>query len=312
MNSELKLNPFHEGERQIQQSVGVEERMLKFGQKVIRDFMPDQHRRFYESLNYLFLGHADLQGDVWASVLSGKKDFIISSTDKSLEFKQRVAAYDPFSTSLKEGLAVGLLGINLANRRRNRLSAVVNEVSEEGFSIEVKQSFGNCPKYIHKREVNISEITVQPEVCELTSFSEEVSCFIKAADTFFVASFCQGDDSSAGADVSHRGGPAGFVRVDNDGCLTIPDYAGNFHFNTLGNFLLNSSAGLLFIDFENGHILTMTGSAELILDGPEIKEFEGAERLWKFRLKKGYFIKNGTAVRGVATQADKGQVSVDG
>ena len=59
-------------------------------------------------------------------------------------------------------------------------------------------------------------------------------------DTFFVASYADDGDDAArrGVDVSHRGGRPGFVQVDGD-VLTIPDFAGNFHFNTLGNLLVN-------------------------------------------------------------------------
>ena len=54
---------------------------------------------------------------------------------------------------------------------------------------------------------------------------------------------------------------------------------------TLGNFLLNGKAGLLFVDFANGDVLQMTGDAEVVLDSPEIAAFQGAERLWRFRAR---------------------------
>lgn len=63
-------------------------------------------------------------------------------------------------------------------------------------------------------------------------------------------------------DVSHRGGPSGFVQVDGD-VLTVPDYPGNRYFNTFGNFLENPRAGLLFINFENGDLLHLTGEASV-------------------------------------------------
>ena len=59
-------------------------------------------------------------------------------------------------------------------------------------------------------------------------------------------------------DVSHRGGNPGFVRIEGN-VLTIPDFAGNLHFNTLGNFLLHPRAGLVFIDFETGDMLQVSG-----------------------------------------------------
>jgi predicted pyridoxine 5'-phosphate oxidase superfamily flavin-nucleotide-binding protein len=109
---------------------------------------------------------------------------------------------------------------------------------------------------------------------------------VEGADTFFVASYVDRDNGERQVDVSHRGGNAGFVRVGADGVLTIPDFAGNRFFNTLGNILVNSKAGLVFVDFETGDMLQMTGNAEVLLDSPDIATFQGAERLWRFTPEK--------------------------
>jgi uncharacterized protein len=85
-------------------------------------------------------------------------------------------------------------------------------------------------------------------------------------------------------DVSHRGGKPGFVRIDDDGTLTVPDFSGNCHFNTFGNLELNPRAGLLFVDFDSGDILYLTGTAEVIWEGTDVINYEGAERLFRFRL----------------------------
>ena len=102
------------------------------------------------------------------------------------------------------------------------------------------------------------------------------------ADTFFVATYADLAHGERQADVSHRGGKPGFVRIGGDGVLTIPDFAGNLFFNTLGNILANGKAGLVFADFETGGLLQLTGDAEVILEAPELAAFEGAERLWRF------------------------------
>jgi uncharacterized protein len=72
------------------------------------------------------------------------------------------------------------------------------------------------------------------------------------------------------------------VRIGTDGALTIPDFSGNRFFNTLGNLIANPRAGLLFVDFETGDLLQVTGDAEVILGSPEIAAITGAERLWRF------------------------------
>jgi hypothetical protein len=105
---------------------------------------------------------------------------------------------------------------------------------------------------------------------------------IQGADTLFVASYVERENGRRQVDVSHRGGKPGFVRLEADGVLTIPDFAGNLFFNTLGNFLANPKGGLVFPDFETGDLLQLTGDVEVILESPEIAAFQGAARLWRF------------------------------
>ncbi len=51
-----KSSPWHPGEKAIQQQVGVAERMEQVGRRVVRDFMPDQHRAFYEQIPFIVAG----------------------------------------------------------------------------------------------------------------------------------------------------------------------------------------------------------------------------------------------------------------
>ncbi len=82
----------------------------------------------------------------------------------------------------------------------------------------------------------------------------------------------------AGVDMSHRGGRPGFVRRRRGDSLVFPDFAGNRHYNTLGNLLLNPQLALLFIDFESGHLLEIQGRAALQHDPGACGGYPGAER----------------------------------
>ncbi|MFX7605218.1 hypothetical protein ABTJ35_19420, partial [Acinetobacter baumannii] len=61
-------------------------------------------------------------------------------------------AGSPLAAHLRDGAALGLLGIQPHTRRRNRMNGRVARMSETGFDVEVEQSFGNCPQYIRTRE----------------------------------------------------------------------------------------------------------------------------------------------------------------
>ncbi|NWC96981.1 MULTISPECIES: pyridoxamine 5'-phosphate oxidase family protein [unclassified Pseudomonas] len=284
------VSPWHAGERQLQQSAGVAERMEVIGAKVIRDHLPEQHRAFYELLPYLVVGTVDEQGLPWATLLEGSPGFVYSPDPYRLRIDGLPAESDPAAAGLKKGAAVGLLGIDLNTRRRNRMNGVVGTAGADGFAVDVVHTFGNCPKYIQLRAVDpgaSAPHAAEGRVQRGHSLTEADRAAIRQADTFFVASYVEleGDAAKRSVDVSHRGGNTGFVRVDGD-VLTIPDFTGNSFFNTLGNVQLNPVAGLLFVDFASGDVLQLAGRAEVILGGAEVATFEGAERLWRVTVEQ--------------------------
>ncbi|HDS1732040.1 pyridoxamine 5'-phosphate oxidase family protein [Pseudomonas putida] len=277
-------SPWHAGEKTLQEKVGVAERMEAFGQKVIRDYMPDQHRSFYHQLPCMVAASVDVLGRPWATLLEGPEGFVSSPDPRVLTIDTTLPADDPATPGLVAGQAVGLLGIELHTRRRNRINGQIRQAAEGQLQVRVEHSFGNCPQYIQLRDCTRVAEPAQARVDATTLDATSVS-MIQAADTFFVASYVEQGDGQRAVDVSHRGGRPGFVKVEGNR-LIIPDYAGNLHFNTLGNLLVNPRAGLLFIDFSNGNVLQLCGCAEVLLDSPAIQDFEGAERLWTLEVEQ--------------------------
>lgn len=266
--------------------------MEQIARRMFSQVMPDQHREFYENLPFVIIGHADDEGWPWASMLTGRPGFMYSPDPAILEISTTPHPGDPLADSLSVGRPVGLLGLEFATRRRNRMNARIAETGQGSVTLKVDQAFGNCPRYIQTRafefvrEPRTGGGDAAPETFE--SLDDEATAMISAADTFFVSSYIAARDDATieGVDASHRGGRPGFVRVEGD-TLTIPDYSGNNYFNTLGNIVLNPKAGLLFADFENGDLLMLTGTAEIIWDGPEVTAFKGADRAWRFTLDHG-------------------------
>jgi uncharacterized protein len=297
---------FHEGERAAQSRVGaaVRERMAEIGPRVIRDFMPDQHREFFEQLPFVVAGTVDATGQPWASVLAQPPGFIQSPDARHLVLRAQPLAGDPLRQTLADGAAIGLLGIEPHTRRRNRMNGIVRGLNAEGFSVALSQSFGNCPKYIQAREpvyVERPASATGPVVRESTQLDDDARRIIAQADTLFIATAYAGDEAQAGraggVDVSHRGGKPGFVRVEADGTLTVPDFVGNYFFNTLGNLVVNPRAGLLFIDFDNGDLLYLAVTADIIWDGPEVDSFAGAQRLMRFEVQSMRLVESSLPLR---------------
>jgi predicted pyridoxine 5'-phosphate oxidase superfamily flavin-nucleotide-binding protein len=286
--------PFHAGERALQAQTGWRDRMEAAGPRVIRDYMPDQHREFFAQLPFLVVGSLDADLQPWASVLAAPAGFAHSPDATHLRVDALPATGDPLAGQLAQGAALGLLGIEPHTRRRNRMNGTVEALDARGFMVAVQQSFGNCPRYIQAREPELVPARDgSAPVQRLDTLDLDAQRLIGSADTLFIATAypdeaAAGDEADArshGVDVSHRGGRPGFVRVDDGGVLTVPDFNGNRFFNTLGNLAAHPRAGLLFIDYDSGDLLHVAATAELVLDGPEIAEFEGAERLLRLHVE---------------------------
>jgi predicted pyridoxine 5'-phosphate oxidase superfamily flavin-nucleotide-binding protein len=277
-------SPFHEGERLLQERLGVRDKIESIGSRIIRDFMPDEHRDFFAQLPWIFVGSADAGARPWASVLTGEPGFVSSPDPQTLALAAAPLRSDVLAAHLRVGARLGLLGIELHTRRRNRMNGTITECSPGRIVVRVEQSFGNCPKYINRRTLarrRDREAARAPMVSRaLGARGREI---VGGADVLFVASSHFGAGRSHGVDVSHRGGRPGFVRIEADGSLAIPDYLGNFLFNTLGNVEQDRRAGLLFVDFEQGDLLQLTGVAWIDWDAPEIAATAGVQRLLRVR-----------------------------
>ncbi|HEV7321288.1 MAG TPA: pyridoxamine 5'-phosphate oxidase family protein [Ensifer sp.] len=293
-------SPWHEGELTIQRSLGVVERMDATGRNFVRRYMPEQHQQFFPMLPFAMFGTVDAKGDVWATMRAAEPGFMQAPDAFNLDVRLPRDPDDPADAGMDDADAIGMLGIQLETRRRNRMNGAIRRESDDGFTIRVRQSFGNCPQYIQLRQFTFARDPRQPasvRPVRYTVLDDRARAIIANADTFFVASYVDLDTGERQVDVSHRGGKAGFVQIGEDGVLTIPDFSGNLFFNTLGNIMVNPRAGLLFVDFATGDVLQMSGSAEVILSSPEVAAFQGAERLWRFRPEQVVYRADGMPLR---------------
>lgn len=283
--------PFHDGERAAQAFAGVSSHGAG-----IRAFMPDQHRDFFAGLPWLFAGLVDPQGWPLATVLTGEPGFVSSPTATGLAVQALPVADDPARAALRPAAPIGLLGIEFETRRRNRANGMVTARDAGGFAVSVSQSFGNCAKYIQTRH----RLGAQPgdpgAIERLAGLDDAARTMITQADTFFIASAAPADLQAGGLDMSHRGGGPGFVRLEGD-TLTVPDFSGNRYFNTLGNLLLQPRAALLFVDFTTGTTLQLQGTTEIVWSGEELPLLDGAERLWRFHVERGWRRHNALPMR---------------
>ena len=290
-------SPWHAGERAFHRELGVSERMEEIGPRVLRDHLIDQHREFYPLLPFAVFGTADSAGNPWATLRDGAPGFLTAPDASRLAVRLPRDPSDPADAGFAEGASIALLGIDPATRRRNRLNGMVSETAS-GFEIAVQQSFGNCPKYIHRRAPHFARPPASPAPAAAEPLRPDdgrIAGRLAVADTLFVASYMDGEGPRQ-MDVSHRGGRPGFLTSDGDGAFVIPEYAGNRFYNTLGNIRLNGRAGLTVPDFTDGSLLQMTGRAWLD-DTPADGLPAGVERFWRFRPERAVLRPEALALR---------------
>ncbi len=294
---DLDRSPFHDGELAVQERVGVRAKMDEVGRRVVRRYLTEQHQAFFPLLPYVFIGSVDGDGQPWASVLFGEPGFIDPVSPTQVQVRGRPLHGDPLGAALVPGAEIAMLGVQMHTRRRNRTFGSIASTGPDGFTMDVRQTLGICQKYIQGRELEFTRDPMAPHerpVHQANQLDDAANAIIARADTYFVASVDprEADGPMRGADVSHRGGRPGFVRIDDDATLTAPEFVGNFIFNTLGNWQIDDRAGLLFLDFDQGDVVYIAARAEIIWDGSELSAFAGAQRLVRYRIDKVIRVEN--------------------
>ncbi|MFK8260582.1 pyridoxamine 5'-phosphate oxidase family protein [Erwinia sp. AnSW2-5] len=262
---------FHPGELQAQQKAGYQQ-----VKAAVFPSMPEQHCLFYQGLQTFYITVQDESGYPFAALIQGAPGFIATPDESHLSLLRSAVDAVPYLPALNAGMALGGLGIDFSNRRRNRVNAVVEGGSDDRLRLHVQESFGNCPQYIQRRALPVRDPRRSLHIDTLNCLDADARYLISAADTFFVASHAPRQNGVGGADISHRGGLPGFITL-RQGKLLIPDYSGNRYMNTLGNLMLEPRCALLIMDFHQGAALHIQGRAEILWDTQK----EGrVERFW--------------------------------
>jgi hypothetical protein len=272
--------PFHAGELRVQAELG-ERALATIVGRSIADAIMAPAFGFLARQPLIVLARADLEHGCDVTLLFGAPGFLRPRADGScLEIgldPTRDRTTDPVLAALAAGARVGCLAIDLSTRRRLRINGEIAKLEPERLELAVAESFPNCPKHISKRELTFEPSPAWRSGASAsgTRIGPEQRAIIRAADTFFVASYNPGGH----VDASHRGGPPGFVRIDDDDVLEIPDFPGNSMFNTLGNLAVTDAAALVFVDFERGLLLHLRGRTQLCLGA-------ATGRSWRFAIER--------------------------
>ena len=259
MNSQSPPSGFHAGEIAVQQRAGVRAQARRLVGMLGSPNLEGGPSRFVSARNFAALAGRDENALLWVSPLTGQPGFL-AAEKTTLRIAAPPVPGDPLHR-IPSGQPIGMIAMDFAARRRMRINGTLTSVTADGLSIDVDQAYGNCPKYI--RSARPHRPTRRTRLAERfryeTELSAEDAALIAASDTFFLGT----THAEQSRDASHRGGPAGFVRVSDANTVWWPDYPGNNMFNSLGNLAIDDAAALLFIDFTTGSTLQLSGVAEV-------------------------------------------------
>ncbi|MCJ1387556.1 hypothetical protein MMC18_000399 [Xylographa bjoerkii] len=284
---------------------------------------------FLQTAPLVAIGTHDLEGRLWTTLWGGAAGFSRSLGSSIIEIKTLVdKQYDPvveallghqldgkITETVGAGCSVSGLAIDLAARRRLKFaghvvagalgqlgpqtSGVDGKLGEAQIVIKVDSSLGNCPKYLNRKDIVASPSSPKLISSNLPLPSQALELLHKA-DLFFLTS----SDERSHMSTNHRGGSPGFVRVmtnDSDGVtLAYPEYSGNRFYQTLGNLQLSPKAGLVFPNFDNGDVLYITATTEIIAGKDAAAVIPRSNLIVKVLVQEARFVQSGLSFRGLS------------
>lgn len=200
------------------------------------------------------------------AVLSGKAPLVEDAGGGRVALKFP-SSFDGLPTG--EILAGGL-AINLGQARRARINGTLRRANG-GVVLEAAEAFTNCRKYMAPSLPLEAQTHAGPVTRERLDVTDPwIEELLDRCETSFMASV----SPDGQPDVSHRGGPPGFLQLDAaKGRLAWNEFVGDGMFKSAGNVRATGVVTLLAVDIETGN------GAEIIGRGTfEVKRREKQPR----------------------------------
>ena len=100
------------------------------------------------------------------------------------------------------------------------------------------------------------------------------AAFIAERDSFYMATVSE----TGWPYVQHRGGPKGFVTVEDERTLSFADERGNRQYITAGNLAANDRVALIFVDYPNrARLKVLARATRADIEGRFVLRVEGLD-----------------------------------
>jgi hypothetical protein len=208
---------------------------------------------FYETADLLVVATPDRDGRLRFTAISGREQPLLSVQDDGL------LALPGGVASVADGAQVGAIAINLGERRRARANGRV--VAKDGrVVLDAAEEIVNCRKYIAPSVALEAQVHQGPDSREAVDVNDaRLHSVLRRVETAFLAS-----TSPAGQpDVSHKGGPPGFLSFDAaTRLLNWPELIGNGMLKSAGNVRATGVVSVVALDLESGDAYELSGRGE--------------------------------------------------
>lgn len=250
---------YHEGEIRIQELMGVRTISDSLSSMIQKD-MSVVAIQFLKALSFSVITFSKETTILHSSIVFGFDSFIKILTKNELLIDLTNRSFIPKEILEGKVLNIGFIGLDFENKMRIRINGK-GDIKNNQLHLVIDEIYSNCPKYITDRKLK-GKLDFSDEIkLYKNSFLEGNSKHILSnTDTFFLSTI----HKSKGADISHKGGKKGFLRVISSTKFEFDDFPGNNLYNSIGNIYTNPNINILAIDFFSNDILHIVGTAKII------------------------------------------------
>ncbi len=238
---------YHAGQREVQDEANsrpaadmLAERMGSRGERNLS---------FYGRADLVVYATADEAGVLRLGAVAGLAPLLFPYDDASLALPASI-------TALPSGTMVGAIAIDLESASRARVNGVIE--ARGGTRVLVsREEFINCRKYVApSKALEDAEHAGPVQRDPVASDDDGLLRVLSAVETAFVATV----DPTGQPDVSHKGGPAGFLRYDATARkLQWIELIGNGTFRSAGNVRATGIISVVALDLSTGDAYELCG-----------------------------------------------------
>lgn len=207
---------------------------------------------FYAAADLVVLATRDAAGRLRFAALSGDAPLLTPSDGETLLLHDG-------ATGLRNGSQAGAIAIDLRERRRARANGTIR-VEGSRVYLRAAEELINCRKYIAPSVALEPGFRCGPvERLPAAIGDRRLREVLGSVETAFLAT----TSPEGRPDVSHKGGPTGFMTFDADSrLLTWPELIGNGMFKSAGNVRATGTVSVLALDLESGDAYEVCGRGE--------------------------------------------------